>query len=444
MKKLALAPVVALAITGLAASPVIAAPSGGDAFARTGVQAPSDGGQPADSGADAQKLAAQVSVSPQEISQTDLNNEDKGVVVTVTGLEAGDKVSDSLTGDAGEAKGDTMSYNIFSAAKDASKIPTGTVDFTVTVKRGEETQDIAASFTVVEDETEEPTAPVVDPKVTLATDTISVAEISTDGLKFSGEGFTPGGTVTISGGQLPNQAKAQSGTQADEPLKADENGKITGTLVAPESVKPGKYAVVFTDDETGEATDPHEFTVTEDATDDPTEDPTTPVAEAKLIISPESVTPQDFVNEKKGVKLAVENCEPGEDVRFLVNPEGNTNVTAFDRTVKADDEGKADVTVYGTSKSNPNAYTGDYSVTVTCGDDKLTGKFSVEADPNAGGGAGGNDDGGNGNGTGGGDLPRTGMELGGLAAGAALLLVGGAVVTMTKRRRSAALSPSDI
>ncbi|MBR7551484.1 hypothetical protein KC220_23370, partial [Mycobacterium tuberculosis] len=90
------------------------------------VQAPSDGGQPADSGADAQKLAAQVSVSPQEISQTDLNNEDKGVVVTVTGLEAGDKVSDSLTGDAGEAKGDTMSYNIFSAAKDASKIPTGT------------------------------------------------------------------------------------------------------------------------------------------------------------------------------------------------------------------------------------------------------------------------------------------------------------------------------
>lgn len=37
MKKLALAPVVALAITGLAASPVIAAPSGGDAFARTGV-----------------------------------------------------------------------------------------------------------------------------------------------------------------------------------------------------------------------------------------------------------------------------------------------------------------------------------------------------------------------------------------------------------------------
>ncbi|QPR38496.1 hypothetical protein [Brevibacterium casei] len=385
-----------------------------------------------------------MSVSPQEISQTDLNNEDKGVVVTVTGLEAGDKVSDSLTGDAGEAKGDTMSYNIFSAAKDASKIPTGTVDFTVTVKRGEETQDIAASFTVVEDETEEPTAPVVDPKVTLATDTISVAEISTDGLKFSGEGFTPGGTVTISGGQLPNQAKAQSGTQADEPLKADENGKITGTLVAPESVKPGKYAVVFTDDETGEATDPHQFTVTEDATDDPTEDPTTPVAEAKLIVSPESVTPQDFVNEKKGVKLAVENCEPGEDVRFLVNPEGNTNVTAFDRTVKADDEGKADVTVYGTSKSNPNAYTGDYSVTVTCGDDKLTGKFSVEADPNAGGGAGGNDDGGNGNGTGGGDLPRTGMELGGLAAGAALLLVGGAVVTMTKRRRSAALSPSDI
>ncbi|MFF8895329.1 hypothetical protein [Brevibacterium casei] len=446
MKKLALAPVVALAITGLAASPVIAAPSGGDAFARTGVQAPSDGGQPADSGADSQtEIAAKVSVSPQEISQTDLNNKDKGVVVTVTGLEAGDKVSDSLTGDAGEAKGDTMSYNIFSAAKDASKIPTGTVDFTVTVKRGEETQDIAASFTVVEDETEEPTAPVVDPKATLATKTITVSEISTDGLKSTGEGFTPGGTVSFAGGPAGSQAGPQADTQANEPLKADKDGKISGAFILAEgSATPGKYTLVLIDDESGKETEALEFTITEDATDDPTEDPTTPAADAKLIISPESVTPQDFVNEKKGVKLAVENCEPGEDVRFLVNPEGNTNVTAFDRTVQADDDGKADVTVYGTSKSNPNAYTGDYSVTVTCGDDKLTGKFSVEADPNAGGGAGGNDDGGNGNGTGGGDLPRTGMELGGLAAGAALLLVGGAVVTMTKRRRSAALSPSDI
>ncbi|MGW9005062.1 hypothetical protein [Brevibacterium casei] len=446
MKKLALAPVVALAITGLAASPVIAAPSGGDAFARTGVQAPSDGGQPADSGADSQtEIAAKVSVSPQKISQTDLNNKDKGVVVTVTGLEAGDKVSDDLTGDVGEAEGGSFEYTIFSTVDDPSAIPAGPIDFTVTVKRGEETQDIPASFTVIEDDTEEPTAPVVDPKATLATKTITVSEISTDGLKFTGEGFTPGGTVSFAGGPAGSQAGPQADTQANEPLKADKDGKISGAFILAEgSATPGKYTLVLIDDESGKETEALEFTITEDTTDDPTEDPTTPVAEAKLIISPESVTPQDFVNEKKGVKLAVENCEPGEDVRFLVNPEGNTNVTAFDRTVKADDEGKADVTVYGTSKSNPNAYTGDYSVTVTCGDDKLTGKFSVEADPNAGGGDGGNDDGGNGNGTGGGDLPRTGMELGGLAAGAALLLVGGAVVTMTKRRRSAALSPSDI
>ncbi|MCT1549385.1 hypothetical protein [Brevibacterium casei] len=449
MKKLALAPVVALAITGLAASPVIAAPSGGDAFARTGVQAPSDGGQSADNETDTQKLAAQVSVSPQEISQTDLNNEDKGVVVTVTGLEAGDKVSDDLTGDVGEAKGDSFEYTIFSTVDDPSTIPAGPIDFTVTVKRGEETQEIPASFTVIEDDTEEPTAPVVDPKATLATKTITVSEISTDGLKFTGEGFTPGGTVSFAGGPAGSQAGPQAGpqadTQANEPLKADKDGKISGAFILAEgSATPGKYTLVLIDDESGKETEALEFTITEDATDDPTEDPTTPAAEAKLIVSRESVTPQDFVNEKKGVKLAVENCEPGEDVRFLVNPEGNTNVTAFDRTVQADDEGKADVTVYGTSKSNPNAYTGDYSVTVTCGDDKLTGKFSVEADPNAGGGDGGNDDGGNGSGTGGGDLPRTGMELGGLAAGAALLLVGGAVVTMTKRRRSAALSPSDI
>ncbi|RAE55152.1 hypothetical protein DN473_32245, partial [Burkholderia multivorans] len=218
-------------------------------------------------------------------------------------------------------------------------------------------------------------------------------------LKFSGEGFTPGGTVTISGGQLPNQAKAQSGTQADEPLKADENGKITGTLVAPESVKPGKYAVVFTDDETGEATDPHQFTVTEDATDDPTEDPTTPVAEAKLIVSPESVTPQDFINEKKGVKLSVKDCKPGSDVRFMVTADGNSRVTAYDRTVKADKDGKAWVRVFGTS-SNASAYVGSYSVTATGGDDSLKGSFKVTAGSNAGGGDGGGD---NGSGAGGND-----------------------------------------
>jgi LPXTG-motif cell wall-anchored protein len=138
-------------------------------------------------------------------------------------------------------------------------------------------------------------------------------------------------------------------------------------------------------------------------------------------------------------------------VRFLVNPAGKSDVTAFDETIKADDEGKASVNVYGTSADDPSAYVGDYDVTVTCGDDELTGDFSVEKDPNAGGGdedgnEDGNGDGGNGgdNGNGGGDLPRTGTELTGLVGGAGLLLIGGVAVALTMRRKKVSQDPSEI
>ena len=111
---------------------------------------------------------------------------------------------------------------------------------------------------------------------------------------------------------------------------------------------------------------------------------------------------------------------------------------------KADDEGKANVNVYGTSASDPSAYIGDYEVTVTCGDDELTGEFSVSEDANAGGSDGnedGNGDGGNGDG---GDLPRTGTELTGLVGGAGLLLIGGISVALTMRRKKTPEDPSEI
>src|SRR5699024_12626070 len=71
-------------------------------------------------------------------------------------------------------------------------------------------------------------------------------------------------------------------------------------------------------------------------------------------------------------------------------------------------------------------------------EEALTGSFSVVADEDGnGGGNGGDDDGNNddGNGDGGSDLPRTGAELTGLAAGAGLLVVGGAAVVLTMRRK---------
>src|SRR5699024_163317 len=148
----------------------------------------------------------------------------------------------------------------------------------------------------------------------------------------------------------------------------------------------------------------------------------------------------------KGVTLAVENCEPGEDVKFVVNPEGDSNVTAYENTVNADDEGKASVNVYGTS-SDASAYIGDYAVTVTCGDAELTGEFSVSDDANAGGSDGDEDGSGNADGGeagDGGDLPRTGTELTGLVGGAGLLLIGGISVALTMRRKKTPEEPSEI
>src|SRR5699024_9498724 len=203
----------------------------------------------------------------------------------------------------------------------------------------------------------------------------------------------------------------------------------------------GDYAVWGVDQESETNSPAQDFTITEDET----EEPSTPAAEAKLTVSPETVSPADFVKEDKGVTLAVENCEPGEDVHYVVNPKGDSNVTAYDNTVKADDEGKANVNVYGTSASDPSAYIGDYEVTVTCGDDELTGEFSVSEDANAGGSDGnedGNGDGGNGDG--GGDLPRTGTELTGLVGGAGLLLIGGISVALTMRRKKTPEDPSEI
>ncbi|TGD28488.1 LPXTG cell wall anchor domain-containing protein [Brevibacterium sp. S22] len=88
-------------------------------------------------------------------------------------------------------------------------------------------------------------------------------------------------------------------------------------------------------------------------------------------------------------------------------------------------------------------------MTVTCGDDELTGEFSVSEDANAGGSDGnedgnGNDDGDNGDAGNGGDLPRTGTELTGLVGGAGLLLIGGVAVALTMRRKKAAQDPAEI
>jgi hypothetical protein len=307
MKKLALAPAVAIAITGLAASPVIAAPSSGS-YTHSVVKnsTSAEESSPSESpDSEPQAIEAKVTTSPEKITAEDLTNKDKGVAVTVTGLEAGDKISDSLTGEAGVAEGDTFEYNIYST-KSAEEIENGKIDFSVTITRdGEEKTYDGLSFTVVDD-TDEPEAPEVDPKISINSDKISESDFAKNGIKVTGEGFTPGGTVSVVGGN------AQSPFATKE-VEADDKGKISTALKfeGDSDLPAGDYAVWAVDQKAETRSPGQNFTITEDKK---TEDPSTPAEEAKLTVSPESITPADFVNKEKAVTLAVENCEPGEDV----------------------------------------------------------------------------------------------------------------------------------
>ncbi|WP_426937016.1 LPXTG cell wall anchor domain-containing protein [Brevibacterium sp. LE-L] len=436
MKKLALAPAVAIAITGLAASPVIAAPEAPTSTTQQPAQATQL--QKA-SGAKAQDgEEAGVNVSESEISLADFVAEGVDIVGADLNPNTEYSVVVSHTND------QVGSYEETLTTDDTGAFATGV--------KGLDDEAFIGKYSVVANNatnsneshhttfevTDEPEAPAADQKVSLSTDKISESDFAKNGIKVTGEGFTPDGKVTVVGGT------AQSPFATVE-VDADEEGKISATLKfdGDDNLPAGDYSVWGVDQETETSSDAQTFTITEDETDEPT----TPAAEAKLAVSPETISPADFVKEDKGVTLAVENCEPGEDIRFLVNPKGESNVTAFDKTVKADDEGKASVNVYGTSASNASAYIGDYDVTVTCGDDELTGEFSVSDDANAGGSDGGedgNDDGDNGDAGNGGDLPRTGTELTGLVGGAGLLLIGGVAVALTMRRKKVAQDPAEI
>ncbi|WP_152346976.1 LPXTG cell wall anchor domain-containing protein [Brevibacterium sp. CFH 10365] len=451
MKKLALAPAVAIAITGLAASPVIAAPEAPSSATQQPGASPA-----AKSPVQLQKAAAQgVTAQAGEIavSATSVTVDEfaeNGVGIAGAGLEADTEYSMTVEPASGQNVNvfeTTVTTDADGAFEDGVEAvgeanPAFVGDYKVTVTNvADESETYNTTFSVTEGEADEPEAPTADPKVSLNTDEISETNFAENGIKVTGEGFTPGGKVTVVGGG------AQSAFATLE-VEADEDGKVSATLKfdGEGELPAGDYAVWGVDQQSETNSPAQDFTITEDEA----EEPTTPAEEAKLTVSPETITPADFVKEDKGVTLAVENCEPGEDVRFLVNPEGESNVTAFDKTVQPDDEGKANVNVYGTSASNASAYIGDYDVTVTCGDDELTGDFSVEKDPNAGGGDGnedgngGNDDGDNGDAGNGGDLPRTGTELTGLVGGAGLLLIGGVAVALTMRRKKAAQDPAEI
>ncbi|GAA1641465.1 hypothetical protein GCM10009700_30600 [Brevibacterium sanguinis] len=369
-------------------------------------------------------IESELTVDPKEITPEDLSDSTRGVMVTVTNLKEGDKVTDSLTGRERTVPSDgEFTFQIYYKG-DPEDLQPGKIPFTVDIDReGTDSVTLNGDITVVEDEPLNPieTTLKVDPK-----------EITAEDLADADKGVA----VTLTNLE-ENDVVTDSLTGMEKTVGAD--GDFTFTVYYkgdPDDLELGKlpFTVTVQRENANDETLDGEITIIGDETEAP--------AEASLTVSPKSIEADDFINEKKGVTLSVKDCKPGSDVRFMVMADGNSRITAYDRTVQADKDGKASVSVFGTS-SDASAYVGGYSVTATCGDDTMKDSFKVTAGANAGGGGDhGNGGGDNASGGSGSELPRTGAELDGLAAGALLLLVGGAAVTITMRRRKGDFSPS--
>ncbi|WAL41461.1 hypothetical protein BRM1_06370 [Brevibacterium sp. BRM-1] len=249
--------------------------------------------------------------------------------------------------------------------------------------------------------------------------------------KLSPNTGKPGDTVTI------------EGLDALAGQKIDVNFHSKPVMVADDAVVSAKGTVQVKAPEDAEAGQ-HTFIVTSaDGSKTYAELPFAVQAEKKLEVTPDRITPADFVNQKKGVTLNVTGAKPGETVEYAVSTDNS--VKGLKKSVKADDNGTATWKVFGTDASNPSAYLGLYKVVATADGEKLADSFRVTDTPNKGG---SDDDGDNGNGGGNGDngsgddsngggngsLPRTGAELGALGLGTALLVIGGATVFVTRRR----------
>ncbi|KAB1949074.1 trypsin-like serine protease [Brevibacterium linens] len=253
-----------------------------------------------------------------------------------------------------------------------------------------------------------------------------------EGGKITGKA-APNAEVTLTwkpAGANAGSAQAQAApAEGSVTVKTDADGNFSTEAPA----EAGDYNYTAVVSVNGQNSEAAQFVVTVEAEEAP--------AERTLTVEPKEIAASDFVKEDKGVEITAEGFDEGEKVSLEVvaGPENVEGIT-LEETANAD--GVVGFSIYGTSASNPEAYLGKYDVEVTGANDTeeeeaLTGSFQVVADEDGNGGGDDGDDNGNddGNGDGGSDLPRTGAELTGLAAGAGLLLVGGAAVVLTMRRK---------
>ena len=178
MKKLALAPAVAIAITGLAASPVIAAPEA-PASATQQPAAPS-----------ALKAQAGSTSTTETISQADFGNAEKGVDIVGAGLQSdhdyeitvaptgGQKVEELTTTATTNADGG-FSHKVY-GVDDSAFVGTYSV---VVNDSADSNTSFQMSFTVTAGDSDEPEAPETDPKVSLNADKFTESEFAENGVR---------------------------------------------------------------------------------------------------------------------------------------------------------------------------------------------------------------------------------------------------------------------
>ncbi|MCK1802993.1 LPXTG cell wall anchor domain-containing protein [Brevibacterium sp. R8603A2] len=327
--------------------------------------------------------------------------------------------------------------------------------------------------TPTETETATPEPEAAEPTASLSAETVSADDFVNEdtAIKGSGQDF-PTGTYTLQVNPSSDSVKDYEldatvaedgilgvtifGQSADNPDAYV--GDYTVQIMGPDGNQVGaalQFTVAASDDDDETETPSPTPTETETATASPTPTPTEDDdadedewtwngAELKegLNLESDRVTPEKFVDE--GVAFAVRGCEPGQDVTFEVRA-GRDDVRPYTETVAADENGIAVHGVKGLDADQAEAYIGEYTVTATCGENSWTDAFTVgygddDANP-------GDDDSSDDNGSddnaGGNELPRTGTELTGLAAGAGLLVIGAATMMLT-RRRGAKTGPADI
>lgn len=232
-------------------------------------------------------IDAAVTVSSKQISESDLYFD--GLVISVSGLEPGDLVTNSLNE---EAKVAQDSEVVFEYYPDDILDP-GTIDFTITIKReGVDDQVIPAQFEILADEayTQNP--------LTLSTDSLSVSEFLDSGVGFTGDGFEPGETAIA----LAFSDDTDALVYADENLTVTADGVASGVITSTEGedIVPGTYFAYVAGESSFSFA---EFTLTADAPASKSADDPAPGSHAGPGTSAESSTPSGSSLPRTGAEL---------------------------------------------------------------------------------------------------------------------------------------------